>query len=251
MNFFWFETGYGFDLKELSLELEDNGFSGMLLPYSFSRDDYFVQIANTIDPNKKIKYMVAIRPYTISAQYLCMINNAFEKISKDRIMINLITGWIYDSDKTIGGIQGKVNDLSSNIDRSNYLIEYVKTLKNVKGGYPEFYVSTSNQTIIDHVGEEKKIIPYSMYKRDELVFNPSKSMISISPILRKTKEELDSIKKIRRNPDVGYFTFEEFETFLEGLKLKNINNVLLGEDTPGISKDMTLSFVHGYGRIDT
>ena len=128
MNFFWFERTNNFNIKELSEELEDNGFSGVLFTYSFFNDDYFVKIANAIDSNKKIKYMVAIRPYAISAQYLCMINNAFKKISKDRIVINIITGWVHDQEKSIGGIQGNVNDLSNNIDRSNYLIEYVKSL---------------------------------------------------------------------------------------------------------------------------
>jgi len=251
MNFFWFETGYGFDLKELAVELEDSGFHGILLPYSFVRDDYFVKIANTIDPNKAIKYMVAIRPYTISAQYLCMIKNAFDKISKDRIMINLITGFIYDNDKTVGGILGEVNDLSSNIDRSNYLIQYVKSLKNVNGGSPQFYVSVSNQPTLDGVCEEKVIVPYSMYKRNELVFDPKKTMISVCPIIRKTKEEIDSIKRIKRNPDTGYFTFEEFEKLLNEFKIKGIDSVLISEDQPGLSKSNTLSFVSNYTSKET
>jgi hypothetical protein len=251
MNFFWFETGYGFDLKELAIELEDSGFSGVLLPYSFVRDDYFVKIANTIDPNKTIKYMVAIRPYTISAQYLSMINNAFDKISSDRIIINLITGFIYDKDKTVGGILGEVNDLSSNIERSNYLISYVKSLKNISSGFPNFYVSVSNQPILDGVYEEKVIVPYSMYKRNELVFDPKKTMVSVCLIIRKTKEELDSIKRIKRNPDTGYFTFEEFETLLNEFKLKGINDVLISEDQPGLSKSDTLSFVSNYTNKET
>lgn len=246
MNFFWFERTNNFDIKSLSEELENNGFCGVLFTYSFFNDDYFVKIANTIDTNKKIKYMVAIRPYAISAQYLCMINSAFEKISKNRIVINIITGWIHDEEKSIGGIQGSVNDLSNNIDRSNYLIEYVKSLKNIKSNIPEFYVSVTNEILFKNVCDGKVIIPYSLYKQNRFDLNSENTMISVFPIIAKDEEELLLLKKEKREQDAEYFTIETFEKFLNELKSKKINSVLIGNDRPELSKKNILSFVSNF-----
>jgi hypothetical protein len=246
MNFFWFERTNNFNIKELSEELEDNGFSGVLFTYSFFNDDYFVKIANAIDSNKKIKYMVAIRPYAISAQYLCMINNAFKKISKDRIVINIITGWVHDQEKSIGGIQGNVNDLSNNIDRSNYLIEYVKSLKNVKSSIPEFYVSVTNEILFKNVCNNKVIVPYSLYKQNRFDLDGEKTMISVFPIIVKDEQELLSLKKEKIEQDAEYFTIETFEKFLNELESKKITNVLVGNDSPELSKKNILSFVSDF-----
>lgn len=248
MNFFWFDRSPKTNIKELMVNLEDLGFSGVLFTYSFYNNDYFVKIANTIDTNKKIKYMIAIRPYTISPQYLCMINNAFNKISKDRIIINLLTGWIYDSEKLIGGIQGPVNDNSSNIDRSNYLIEYVKTLTETKSKMPDFYVSVTNKILFDNVCDNKVIIPYDVYIKNELDLDYNKTMISITPVIRETEEELLNLKEIKlEQSDVFYFTVNEFKEFINNLELKNIYNILMGHnDGDQESKKQIMSFVGSF-----
>jgi alkanesulfonate monooxygenase SsuD/methylene tetrahydromethanopterin reductase-like flavin-dependent oxidoreductase (luciferase family) len=246
MNFFWFERPDVFDIKELSTELEDSGFSGMLLPYSFPSGDQFIKIANTIDSEKKIKYIIAIRPYVISAQYLSMINKSFNNISKDRISINLVTGWVYEKEKDIGGIQGEVNDTSSNIDRSNYLIDYVESLKNTRGQTPEFYVSVTNEIVFESVKKEKVIIPYSWYKINRFDLSEVDVMISIIPVIRKTREELDLINKDNKNQDVEYFTNHEFSLFLKELKEKKINNILITEEYSKKEKENIIDFVSDF-----
>ena len=247
MNIFWFQRNNNHELIELSEQLERSGFSGVLLTYSFFNDDQFVKIANIIDKNKKLKYIVAIRPYTISAQYLSMIANSFKKISKDRIVINIVTGWVYDEEKNIGGVQGDVNDLSSNVERSNYLLEYVKNLKNIKGNIPDFYVSVTNQTVFNGVSGDKVIIPYSRYKEKEFEIIEENTMISIFPIIRKTKEELSLLKETVVQQDVEYFTFEEFELFLNDLDSKKIESILIGEYSHmSEEEEIILPFIKNY-----
>jgi hypothetical protein len=243
MNFFWFERSNNFNIKTLSLELEDNGFCGILLPYSFYYGDQFVKIANSIDINKKIKYMVAIRPYTISAQYLSMINSSFNEICKDRISINLITGWIHEQEKNVGGIQGEITDLSSNIDRSNYLIKYIDSLHSIKEDTTKVYVSVTNEILFDLVKEENVIIPYYLYKDNRFEFVGKNTMISILPIIRKTKEDLDLVNKETKASNISYFTEDEFALFLQELNEKEIKNILITEDFHNKEKENILSFV--------
>ena len=251
MNFFWFERSNNFNIKELSIELEDNGFDGMLLPYSFYYGDQFVKIANSIDISKKIKYMVAIRPYTISAQYLSMINNSFNEISKDRISINLITGWIHDHEKNVGGIQGDINDASSNVDRSNYLIEYINSLRSIKTITPKFYISVTNDILFDSVKKENVIIPYYLYKDNKFEFIGKNTMISIMPIIRKTKKDLDLVNRETKFSNIEYFTEEDFALFLQELTKKEIKNILITEDFQNKEKENILSFVSNFANKDT
>jgi len=246
MNFFWFERSDFFNIKKLSVDLEDNGFCGVMLPYSFFSGDQFVKIANAIDVNKKIKYIVAIRPYTMSSQYLSMINRSFNKISKNRISINFVTGWIYEKEKNVGGIQGEINDASSNVERSNYLIEYIKSLKNIKGLTPEFYVSVTNEVVFESAKKEKVIIPYSWYKVNRFDLSGVDAMIFIIPVIRKTQEELDLIDKDNHNQDVEYFTNDEFTLFLQELDKKKINNILITEEFFQEERQNIIGFVSSF-----
>lgn len=246
MNFFWFDRFEIFHIKKLSIELEDNGFCGVMLPYSFFSGDQFVKIANAIDVNKKIKYIVAIRPYTMSSQYLSMINKSFNKISKNRISINLVSGWLDEEEKDVGGIQGEINDASTNVDKSNYLIEYVKSLKNIKNPTPEFYVSATNEIVFESAKEGKVIIPYSWYKVNRFDLSGVDAMILIIPVIRKTQEELDIIDKDNDNQDVEYFTNDEFTLFLQELDKKKINNILITEKSSQEEKQNILGFVSSF-----
>jgi sporulation protein YlmC with PRC-barrel domain len=243
MNFFWFQRYDDFKFKELSEQCEGNGLDGILFAYSFQQNDYFVKIANQIDLSKKIKYMVAIRPYTISAQYLSMISSSFKKIAGDRLLINLISGWIYDHEKSVGGILGEVKDTSSNIERSNYLIEYVKSLESINGDVPNFYVSVTNDVVFNSVKNHKVIVPYSWLKANRFDIVGENTMIYITPVIRKTQEELDSIKDRENNPDTEYFTYDTFSLFLKKLNEKQIKNILVNENENHKEKDNILSFV--------
>ena len=106
--------------------MEDAGITGNLCTYESWEPDYFTRIARDIDIHKKIKYMVAIRPHTLSPEYLIKITKSIKKISKaDRLQINLVAGHItpehgHEIDRTLGTVTNK----STNQERSDYLIEY-------------------------------------------------------------------------------------------------------------------------------
>ena len=243
MNIFWFQRYDDFNFKDLSERCEDSGIFGILFAYSFYQDDYLVKVANQIDLNKKIKYMVAIRPYTISAQYLSMILNSFKKIVGDRLLVNLITGWIYDHEKKVGGIIGEIKDTSSNIERSNYLIEYVRSLESLNDDISNFYISVTNDVVFRSVKNKKVIIPYSWFKVNRFNLVAEDTMIYMMPVIRKTQKDLDSIKDKSINPDIEYFTYDSFILFLEELNRKKITNILLTENENHQERENILDFV--------
>jgi hypothetical protein len=280
MEFYYFGGNTRNSLIRL---LDASNFSGVMFTYDATRGDMFTLIARDMRNTEKIKYLVAIRPHTISPQYLCMIKDSINSIIPNRIQINLISGHIKEHEKNYGGVLGDVSDLSNHMDRSNYLIEYIKELNKMNGNkdYPNFftkipntpldyYVSTTNQYTLDlaHKYDHKIILPYRDYKNmfwtltdlnknnildkngNSLMDTPIdlknlKVMISLSPVIRETHEELDLLDKSKDSYDTEYFTYEEFESFIKKVKKENITQLLLGANTPENQKRV-IKFVENY-----
>ena len=129
MKFYYFGgvMGNPEDPKDPS-NLNKHNFSGVMFTHDIPEGDMFVKTAKDIEKGEDIKYLVAIRPYTISPQYLSMINRSMDRIDKGRLQINLISGYIKDHEDGVGGVVGDVNDKSTSLDRSNYMIEFLKVL---------------------------------------------------------------------------------------------------------------------------
>jgi hypothetical protein len=245
MEFYYF--GGHFGDTQVS-RIESHHFSGILFTYDIGQGDFFTKVARDIKHNKKIKYMIALRPYVMSPQYLFMIAQSINEIMPNRLEINLISGHIKDHEKNKGGIMGPLNDLSSNIERSNYLIEYLNVVDEMKksGQYqvvPDYYVSTSNQYVYNAAvkTQSKMIIQYreymqghwnnyknyqtdqlETYKGEDFNLLGQKVMVSISAVLRKTREEIDSLEKIQHTTDTAYYSYDEFEIFIDKLKKDGI-----------------------------
>ena len=220
---------YSFGLLEEVKLLHEHHYSGALFTYNIEHGDYFTRIANTIDKEIDFKYMVAIRPYTISPQYLCMINNSMNTISKNRIQVNLISGILQEYEKDFGGVLGETNDLSSAINKSEYLTEYIETIEKIKRKIPDYYVTVTNEFVFNKASSlgSKMIIPYEDYKNNLYNLDNQKVMIAIAPIVRETKEELENKNFVSTLNNMGFFTYEEFGALLEELKNKGIDEVMI------------------------
>jgi alkanesulfonate monooxygenase SsuD/methylene tetrahydromethanopterin reductase-like flavin-dependent oxidoreductase (luciferase family) len=279
MNFYYFGGYIG--SGQIS-RLEESHFSGVMFTYDATQGDIFTLIARDIKHSEKIKYLVAIRPYSISPQYLCMINKSINSIMPNRLQINLISGYIKDHEADFGGIIGKVNDLSSRVDRSNYMIEYIDEINSMPGNktskYPlDFYVSTTNEYVLKVVQKNKNkiILPYRDYKNGywmvidehesqfagpDFKLGDTEVMLAVTPIIRKTKEELDLLGGYAKRPvwrkgeksvtvnDVGYFTYEEFDDFVTGLEADGINHMLINA-VPHSESDGLIDFIKHYKEL--
>ena len=222
---------YSFDVSpEESMgyqDLYDHHFSGALFAYSPVREDFFTKIARYANKEHNLKYIVAIRPYTISGQYLCTINNTLNKIIPNQLQINFVNGWPYKEEKEFGGILGDINDSSSNIDRSHYLIEYIDNLNQINGNKPDYYLSVTNHFIYDLANKhnDKMIIPYSYFSRNMFNLLNKDVMISIRPILRQESEQITDIHIAKTEQDIEVFSHKEFCNLIALLKENNINKI--------------------------
>jgi hypothetical protein len=76
-------------------------------------------------------------------------------------------------------------------------------------------------------------------------------MISIMPIIRKTKKDLDLVNRETKFSNIEYFTEEDFALFLQELTKKEIKNILITEDFQNKEKENILSFVSNFANKDT
>lgn len=95
INFHWM-FNYGNpsvdSLKHYSKILDENGYESMLLVYDPKHPDYLIPVANIINKDQKIKYMFAIRTYSISPEFLSMMCESFNRIDPNRIVLNICAG---------------------------------------------------------------------------------------------------------------------------------------------------------------
>jgi len=228
MNFIWFERHEHTlcKVESISKKLHENGFDGVMFPYSMHSDDYFIKISRIVD-KIDIKYIVAIRPYSISPEYLLKICKSINEIQDGKIIINFISGWVNNETVNSDYILSDVNNSSSNIERSNYMMKYTKAFNNIKPKNVDFYVSTTSIEVHSFCKENnfKMIIPYSYYKNNKFKLSDEQYIISIAPIIREGSHKEDLV-----NMDADVFTEKEFLNFLQDCKIKNVEGILMCED---------------------
>jgi hypothetical protein len=197
MNIYWFGRHLDKDLGYMSDLLEDSGFYGWLLPYASGLADPFVRIARDLKTDQKLKYLVAVRPYTISPQYLLAISKSLDLIQEDRVRINFVTG-LTEGEESYGGILSDINDGSSFADRKKYLCTYIEEFQKLKGDKAYTYVSGMSDEICPKMSEfgDANIVSYGRlvegklegYSKDTIIFFPAPSIEDFYERLGKVKD---------------------------------------------------------------
>ena len=275
MKFYYFGGTFNEnDTLEDTSTLNDYHFDGVMFTYDATQGDMFVRTARDMKLNEKIKYLIAIRPYTISPQYLQTVCDSMNEIDKGRLQLNFIAGYIKDHENHIGGIVGDVKDDSDSIKKSNYMIEFINTLNQMTVNKTplDFYVSTTNSYVFEETKKHKNkiILPYHIYKRgfwSDVHKDPSlkvgletkgvEIMITMTPVIRKTEEELKLLNNYALRPiwkkgevskvldDVEYFTHESFHEFVKTLEEDGINYLLINA-VPRAESRVIIPFIKQY-----
>lgn len=273
MKFYYFGGVLGEEESVKSpSNLNRHHFDGVMFTHDIPQGDIFIQTAMDLKVNEKIKYLIAIRPYTISPQYLAMINDSLNKVQKDRVQLNIISGYTKDHEDGVKGIVGSVNDQSDKVEKRKYLVEFLHSLnemnknKNIKAPL-DFFVTTTNPRVLDAVNKHnnKIILPYSLYKNNiwfkkfnrPLDVNSKEIMIAITPIIRETEEELESLKNYALRPtwqsgevsrvvnDAEYFTSKTFHELIKNLQENGIKYLLINA-VPQAENAIIIPFIKKY-----
>jgi len=246
---------YMFANEDLIDELIDSKFKGILFVYNAEAKDYFSIVARKSKKEEDFVYIVAVRPYVISPQYISMIFRSFNYMGLNNLRLNLISGYIKDNEKDFGGILGSVNDQSSSIDKSKYLIEYIKVLQNLnkeleKKILPniDYYVSTTNSFVFDAAEKDKMILNYYHYIEDINRYKNKNIMVVLGPILRETEEELRIAEEeyaLTKNDNTIFCKEQELNEIINNLSECGVKEILFG-GWPEQENSKIINFVKKY-----
>ena len=205
MNIYWFGRHIDKDLGYVSDLLEDSGFYGWLLPYGAGYPDPFTRVARSLKTEQKLKYLVAVRPYNISAQYLLSIIKSLDSIQEDRVRINFVPG-LNEGEGSFGGIFSDINDSTSFEDRKKFFCSYLEKFKDWDVKKPYTYVSGMQDSLCPNVDSlaDANIVSYGRIFDGTL--DPSdKTKIIFFPVLN----------------------IELFREILAEIKARGYNNVMI------------------------
>jgi hypothetical protein len=246
MEMYWFERDKrsDSDLVTRANKLESFGFNGVMYPYGPTMGDFFTKISRMMDVESDFKYIVAIRTYTISPQYLSMICSSINEISPNRISLNFLTGYVNNEEKKFGGTLGEVNDHSSSIERSKYMLDYTKEFiaVNNNGLYSpvDFFVSTTNKEVFDKCAKDDFpiLIPYLRYKEDWFKNVGQKIILMIAPVINEdglaAEWQCDNNSECRHPREencanLDFFTKDSLFAFLDECEKNGIYGILFQE----------------------
>lgn len=108
LNVFWFLPTHGdsrylgtskgarqvdFDyLKQVAISADTLGYDGVLLPTGRSCEDAWVAASSLIGETKQLKFLVAVRPGLSTPGLAVRMAATFDRLSKGRLLINVVTG---------------------------------------------------------------------------------------------------------------------------------------------------------------
>lgn len=239
--------------------LHTNGFSGNLFLANNKSQNEFIKIARFMDINKDFKYMVAVRSYTISPQYLSSICRSLNQISPNKVEINLVSGHINENEKTVGGIVGTINDLSLPIEKTKYMIQFLETMDNMNLNKPDLYVSCTNKYTYDIAKKYnyKIILPYSKYLQkvygDDV--DLKNVIFALKPTIKENQEYLDlNVDEFLADSEI--YTQDSLTAFLDDLKKSGVYGVLMARRHTSSKRflitknDKLINFVKNYTSIN-
>ena len=237
-------------MKRLFTYKERFGYDSILLTSKGSNSDNWIKSAHIIDPTKKIKYMIAVRPYQQTAQIVNQMAAAFAEISPHRLMLNVVSGEMGGTE--IGLIpEGsyEVNtDVTTPLGRLEFIPEWMERLSKTytMGRKPIILLGTRNRDVILKAAKYADIglVMLDDFLADPELFlsNYKRVMVSAQIVIRNTYQEAhDELENsfsthIRIKRWAIYGSREDIKKKLFELEQMGVTDILLSNGTDVVSQ---------------
>jgi len=186
-------------LHRLSARLEDVGYESVLLVYHSKVPDFLTKVVRVMSEKQKLKYMVAIRTYAISPEYMAMICQSINEIIPNKILLNVVSGDIQNGETSIDDlilIDKMIQTTESRIEYTDMWLNKflnMEILKNkpriVMGGHSNKTRNIALKYNSTHLSMINRHIDH--LNTDSPVINPSQ-MICFGVVVRDTQEEAEA-----------------------------------------------------------
>jgi hypothetical protein len=168
-------------LKKAFAYINSFGYDSCMLTYHSRENDMFIKLARAIDPDLPLKYIIAMRTYAISPEYLGLMVKGFEEIAKDKIMFNIVAGDLHANETSVEDVVDS-SLLSTSQDRVKYTglwLEKFTNLEILNGRLPKMLENleflskfdtrcVSLQICIRDTDEEADEVKHANYEGDKL-----------------------------------------------------------------------------------
>lgn len=238
-------------LDALSHYLEDCRYKSVLLTFHSQQPDYLIKSAACLIPGHKLKYMIALRPYHVSPQYLSMMTKAYNEIDRDRLVINWIAGDFHnrlDEPDTELDVFLESELIDTIQKRTTFLRNFVKMYKfycpvserppMVFSGYSDYTLETVK------IHEGTSLCMLDTYRENIKKFDGiEKRMVSANVTVLESNKEIEEYKEkvVPVNPrHTNFSIIGDYETVKQkiiNLKDEGITDLLLFTNTDILDLD--------------
>jgi alkanesulfonate monooxygenase SsuD/methylene tetrahydromethanopterin reductase-like flavin-dependent oxidoreductase (luciferase family) len=237
-------------MKRMFAHKEKFGYDSILLTSKGSNSDNWIKSAHIVDPSKKIKFMIAVRPYQQTAQIVNQMAAAFAEIAPHRLMLNVVSGEMGGNE--IGLIpEGsyEVNtDITTPLGRLEFVPEWMERLSKtyVMGRKPIILLGTRNKEVILKAAKYADIglvmLDDFLADPDLFLSNYKRVMVSAQIVIRNTYEEAhyelenSFSTHIRIKRWAIYGGREDIKKKLLELEAMGVTDILLSNGTDVVSQ---------------
>lgn len=216
-------------LREAFKYINSFGYTACMLTYHSRENDMLIKLARAVDEHLPLKYIVAMRTYAVSPEYLGMVINGFEEIAKDKLMFNIVAGDLHNNETSVFDVVDSSMLLTSQ-DRVAYTglwLEKFTNLDIIKNKIPNMFMSGTSRATFENCknynGGIMVMVDYYLENK-EFLSQFDKRCVSLQICIRDTDEEAEKIKlKNYEGDKLKWCYFYSEKTLYEKIKeLKKI-----------------------------
>jgi len=198
MRFHWFyRTNISVpELISLSSDLEDAGYYSVLLTYHSKTHDMLLPSFGAASNSQKLKYMIAMRTYAISPEYMAMICKIYNEVFPDKLIINVCSGDLQQGESSLEDIVFIRDLIDNNEKRREYTKQWLNNFKKlaIKNYFPELIMGGHSDRTKELCKEFNAInlsagtLYKEYYVRENKIIS-DKQMVEFSVVIRDSDEE--------------------------------------------------------------
>ena len=186
-------------LKKAFEYLNSFGYNACMLTYHSKENDMFIKLARAINPELPMKYIIAMRTYAISPEYLGLMIKGFNEIAKDKLMFNIVAGDLHANETSLDDIVDR-SGLETSQDRVKYTTKWLEKFTNleiIKNELPPLFMSGTSALTFENCekfnGGAMTMVDYYLENKEFLSKFETKC-VSLQICIRDTDEEAEFIK---------------------------------------------------------
>ena len=254
MKIHWMDRGSPSvdELKILLSKLDEVGYESVLTVYDSVFSDKWMKSAFSLNLNHKTKYMIALRPYSISPELAAMMVEAFNEYAPDRLIFNIVAGDILNHETSIDDVVDL--DISTPEKRTEYPGNWLEKFKKIKimTKIPEMGLAGISDNTLKNAkkyGDFPIAMLHHYFQYPEKYKDFKRIMVSFAVVIRETQKEADDFIKNLPNEWEANWTIwgnkkEVYDKIYE-LKKMGVTDILISTHP----KDDKIDLIHNFAKI--